>query len=79
MARNANEQVAAALLGADADVMTVLCECGRAGCQTEITMNRAAYHSISLKGTLLVLRNGHEDTAARVVSRNGAFVIVDGE
>jgi hypothetical protein len=75
--REVNEQFSVALLGAETDVMTVLCECGSEDCDAEMTMQRRAYRKIRLKGTLFVVHTGHEHTAARVISRNGAFVIVD--
>lgn len=75
--RDVNEQVSVALLGAETDVMTVLCECGSDDCGAEVTLPREAYRSIRLKGTLFVVRTGHEHTSARVISRNGAFAIVD--
>ncbi len=75
--REANEQVSVALLGAETDVMTVLCECGSDDCGAEMTLQREAYRRIRLKRTLFVVRNGHEDEAARVISRTDAFAIVD--
>ena len=77
--REANERVSLALLGAGAetDVMTVLCECGSDDCDAEMTLQREAYRNIRLKRTFFVVRTGHEHTSARVISRNGAFAIVD--
>lgn len=75
--REANERVSLALLGAvETDVMTVLCECGSDDCDAEI-FQREAYRNIRLKRTFFVVRTGHEHTSARVISRNGAFAIVD--
>ena len=76
--RELNEQVSVALIGAETDVMTLLCECGSEGCGAELTLQREAYRRIRLKGTLFVVRNGHEGEAARVISRTDAFAIVDG-
>ena len=64
------------LLGAETDVMSVLCECGD-DCDEEMTLSRDAYRSIRLKGNLFVVRIGHEPTSARVISRNHVFAIVD--
>jgi hypothetical protein len=75
--RELNEQLSVALLGAETEVMTVLCECGSDDCSAEMTLQREAYRRIRLKGTLFVVRNGHEDEAARVISRTDAFAIVD--
>ena len=75
--REVNEQVSVALLGAETDVMTVLCECGSDDCGAEVTLPREAYRSIRLKGNLFVVRIGHEPVSARVISRNHAFAIVD--
>ena len=66
-----------ALFGAQTEVMTVHCECGSDGCNAEMTLQREAYRRIRLKGTLFVVRNGHEDQAARVIARTDAFAIVD--
>ena len=63
--------------GTETDAMTVLCECGRDGCDAEMTLQRSAYRNIRLRGTLFVVRRGHEDEDARVVSRTDAFAIVD--
>ena len=65
------------LLGAETRVMSVLCECGSGDCDAEMTLHSEAYRSIRLKGTLFVVRNGHEDESARVVARTEAFAIVD--
>jgi len=75
--REANEQVSVALLGAETDVVTLRCECGSDDCNAELTVQREAYRRIRLKGTMFVVRNGHEDEAARVISRTGVFAIVD--
>jgi hypothetical protein len=75
--RELNEQVSMGLLGAETDVMTVLCECGSGDCDAEMTLQREAYGRIRLKRTLFVVRNGHEDEAARVIARTEAFAIVD--
>ena len=75
--REANEQVSVLLLGAETDVMIVLCECGSADCDAELTLQREAYRRIRLKGSLFVVHDGHEDEAARVVSRTDGFAIVD--
>ena len=75
--REVNEQVSMGLLGADTDVMTVLCECGSGDCGAEVTLPREAYRRIRLKRTLFVVRIGHEPASARVISRNGVFAIVD--
>jgi hypothetical protein len=76
--RKANEQAAVVLLAAEVrtDVMTVQCECGSDDCEAEITLQREAFRNIRLKGTLFVVRRGHEDTSAPVVSRNDEFSIV---
>ena len=74
--REANEQVLVAIVGAETDVMTVLCECGSDDCDAEMTLQREAYRRIRLKGSLLVVRKGHEGEAARVISRTDAFAIV---
>ena len=75
--REVNEQLSMALLGAETDVMSVLCECGSDDCDEEMTLPRDAYRNIRLKGNLFVVRIGHEPASARVISRNHAFVIVD--
>ena len=75
--RAANEQVALALIGGGTDVMTVLCECGHQACDAEMTLQRTAYRKIRLKGSLFVVRSGHEHSA-RIVARNGPFAIVEG-
>ena len=75
--REVNELVSMALLGAETHVMSVLCECGNDDCGAEVTLPREAFRSIRLKGTLFVVRSGHEPSSGRVISRNGAFAIVD--
>jgi hypothetical protein len=75
--REVNEQVSMELLGAEKDLMTVLCECGGGDCDAEMSLHPEAYRSIRLKGTLFVVRNGHEDESGRVVARTEAFAIVD--
>jgi hypothetical protein len=57
--------------------MTVQCECGSADCDAKVTLQREAYRRIRLTGTLSVVRNEHEDEAARVISRTDTFAIVD--
>lgn len=75
--REVNAQVAMGLFGAETDVMSALCECGSDDCDAEVTLPREAYRSIRLKGTLFVVRIGHEPASVRVISRNHAFAIVD--
>lgn len=48
-----------ALLGADRDVMSVLCECGSDDCDEEMTLPREAYRNIRLNGNLFVVRIGY--------------------
>jgi hypothetical protein len=76
--REANEEISVTLLGADTEVMSVLCECGCDDCDAEMSLPRDAYRNIRIKGNLFVVRIGHEPASARVISRNHAFAIVDG-
>jgi hypothetical protein len=61
----------------DRNWMTILCECGEAGCRDHVVIAQDEYARIREEPTLFVLRPGHEaaDTE-RVVAKHVEFWIV---
>ena len=61
----------------DRDWMTILCECGEAGCRAHVVIAQDEYARIREEPTLFVLRPGHEAAETeRVVAKHVEFWIV---
>jgi hypothetical protein len=65
--------------GADAnDQLEVLCECGREGCSTTLTLTSTEYDEAHAQRDRFVVTSGHENPQIeRVVARKEQYLIVD--
>ena len=75
-ARRSNEQTSAALIGLRAEVVDLLCECGRRDCNVTLKVGYTAYRNIRLQGEWFVVANGHSGDDETVVHRDPEFLIV---
>jgi hypothetical protein len=56
----------------------VVCECGKADCTELIEVTRAEYEAVRSDARFFLVLPGHEHTdTARVVERNGEFLVVE--
>jgi hypothetical protein len=62
----------------DADEVTILCECGRRGCETRLQLNGEVYRSVRRQPTWFIVVDGHEVAeVGRVKQRRGTWAIVE--
>lgn len=63
--------------GTFTQTMTVVCECGDAGCIEQIELDVPTYERVRADATLFIVRPGHEiPDVESVVERNGGFDVV---
>ena len=75
--RGVNENTAASLDHAAREV-TILCECGRSECSTELTLNSEFYRGIRRQRSWFIVADGHEAAEIdRIRERRGRFTIVE--
>lgn len=75
-ARGANDEAVVAAL--DEEAVTILCECGQAGCDDQLTVNRQWFHGIRRHPSWSIVCDGHEvPEVSRVVQQRGSIAIVE--
>lgn len=77
--RQVNEQISSLTdeLGSDDGRITVICECGDAGCTERIELRRSEYERVRGHSLLYVIASGHDlPEAERVVERRDGWEIV---
>jgi hypothetical protein len=77
--REVNEQIRSLTddLGTDGATITVICECGDAGCTERIELRRSEYERVRGDSLFYVIASGHElPEVERVVERRNGWQIV---
>jgi len=72
------EQASEEAGGASDDQLEVLCECGKVGCSTTLTLTITEYDETHEQQDRFVVASGHEDPQIeRVVRRKEHYLVVD--
>ena len=75
-ARKAND--AALSLSRDAGSLTIICECGQAGCAESLAISTEWFRGIRRHPSRLVVHDGHEVLeVSRVLERRGTLTILE--
>lgn len=65
-------------VGAEAEKLLLLCECGDLGCSEVVEMTPAEYEAVRAGGDRFFFVPGHEDVALdRVIDQTAGFVVVE--
>ena len=76
--RGLNADATFASLESDADAVTILCECGRTGCDAQLNLSRELYRGVRRHDGWSVVLDGHEvPEVDRVIQRRGTVAIVE--